>query len=749
MRRRAVTWGILLALISVALVLIPGFDVLSFYFCLPMSLILSMACGGVAVTGMAEARATGRSFAAGFGRSLRASGLLLLVPLAIVIANTLRVGPCDTAYGALFYLVGPVASVAVAVALGAAASAVIRRPKVAHVAYVGLFLAPFVVNGIDLYRDPAVFFFNPFLGFFPGPIYDDRIEVTSAYVAFRGACLAAAIGVAAIGRALAGRDLQSGLDRRWGPWALAAAGLGVAFTLWGHSGEFGFRVSRADVDAELSGRATDADCDVRYAPELGPDAAARLLQDCGFRARQVAAFFGVDRGAPIRVYAYADDDQKARLMGARDVEVTKPWLGEIHLTSPSAGDFVLGHEIAHVVAGRLAGGVLALPLRWGVVPDMGVVEGLAVAAAFADDGPSPHEWALATQLAGLPSDPSDLLGGTGFVTAQAGRAYTVAGSFIRFLADTRGAAVLREIAAGGRIEAVTGVPLASLVDEWRRYLEEVAGATVDQDLVARASGRFSGPGVLGRRCPVDTARLAADAAEAVRTGDLAGGEACLREALSHNPGATRLRRELATVVAMRGDEEAAEAVLGLDRGGASGEPGAQDLVALADSLVLAAAERGEAPSPRVRAALDRAVPSGRAGAEARSIRARIAALDLDPKAGGAVFQVLAGTIDDRPDLVLAEALGRAPGSAILHYLLGRLLMGQGAYEVAGDHLAAALAVGLPDGFDPEAEKTAGRAAYWAGRVTEARHHLSRALDLAPYAGDRAVIEEYLSRVAGL
>ena len=110
MRRRAVTWGILLALISTALVLIPGFDVLSFYFCLPMSLILSMACGGVAVTGMANARGSGRTFWVGLGRSLRASGLLLLVPLAIVAANTLRVGPCDTAYGALFYLVGPVAS---------------------------------------------------------------------------------------------------------------------------------------------------------------------------------------------------------------------------------------------------------------------------------------------------------------------------------------------------------------------------------------------------------------------------------------------------------------------------------------------------------------------------------------------------------------------------------------------------------------------------------------------------------------
>ncbi len=255
--------------------------------------------------------------------------------------------------------------------------------------------------------------------------------------------------------------------------------------------------------------------------------------------------------------------------------------------------------------------------------------------------------------------------------------------------------------------------------------------------------------MLGRRCPVDTARLAADAAEAVRSGDLAGGEACLREALSHNPGAARLRRELATVVAMQGDEEGAEAVLGAGRDAGSDGLGTQDLVALADSLVLAAAGRDEAPSPRARAALERAAPAGRGGAETRSIRARIAALDLAPDAGAAVFQVLAGTIEERPDLVLAEALARAPGSAILHYLLGRLLMGQGAYEAAGDHLAAALAIGLPDGFAAEAEKTAGKAAYWAGRVPEARRHLSRALDLAPYAGDRAVIEEYLSRLAGL
>ena len=172
--------------------------------------------------------------------------------------------------------------------------------------------------------------------------------------------------------------------------------------------------------------------------------------------------------------------------------VAKPWAGEVHLAALQPGDPVLGHEIAHVVAGRLAPGPLHMPVRRRVVPDMARVEGLAVACAFADDGPTPHEWSLAMEMAGVAPDLEGLLGTASFLYAAPARAYTVTGSFIAFLRDVHGEDALRAVAAGRSFEEATGQPLPALVQEWRSFLRDVASASMDGDLLDRASGRFSG-----------------------------------------------------------------------------------------------------------------------------------------------------------------------------------------------------------------------------------------------------------------
>jgi len=761
-KRRVVTGVVLLAVASAGLAFVPGFDVLSFYFCLPAALLLAMASGGTAVTAMGEARASGARFGAGLRRAALATALFAAVPLAVSLVATAIAGPCDTAYGLLFYLLGPVASAACGMAAGAAVGAVVPGRRWAAAAWIALFAASFVPDALHLYREPAVAFYNPFLGYFPGPIYDDRIEVGGAYVAFRAFCLAVAVAVVALARAVAGGDL----DRRPRPdrapwsWAVAAAGAGAAVALWNLSGPLGFRVSRADVEAVLSEERSDRWCVLRHGPDLGADAADRLLADCGFRHRQVAAFFGLDPGDPVRLYLYPDAATKARLMGAREVEVTKPWLGEVHLTETVPGDPVIGHEIAHVVAARLADNLLGLPVVRGFVPDMGRVEGLAVAAAFADDGPSPHEWTLAMLRAGVPADPRGLLGGAGFVTGQAARSYTAAGSFVRFMWETRGTAALRAVARGDPIEEVAGAAWPDLVAEWERHLDAVAGAGVDADLVAVAGGRFSGPGVLGRRCPVDTARRVGEAAEAAEAGDAGRAAECLEAAIADNPGARNLLGRLALARALAGDEAGMEAAIArMATGGRPASPedlvsaanarpaSPADLVAAANARAAHALARGLPPPERVRADLVEAFVLSPSRSERRGISARLAALELPPEAALAVFRTLAGGAAGRPDLDLAEAVAAAPDAALLRYMLGRARMGAGAYEAAVSDLLAAIALGIGEPFLAEAHKALGKAAVWAGLPGVARPHLSLALDLAPFEGDRMVIEEYLSRLS--
>ncbi len=755
--RRAIPWAVILALASILLALVPGFDVLSYHACLVVAPLLAMASGSLAVTAVAEARLRGRSLPSARRRAFAAAGILALVPLLALSISALFAGPCDWWYGLAFYAAGPLASAVLAVCAGLLIGAIVPGPRWASAAWSLVFVASFALPLADLFREPAVFFYAPFLGFFPGPLYDVRLSVGPAYLAYRGFSLAFVVALWALTEAVASADLRLRIDRRARWWAVSAAALGVAWALWARAGDLGFRETRADVEAVLSGEVADDWCVIRHDPSEDPARMATMLDECGFRHRQAAAFFGVPPEPPIRVNLYRDDDQKARLMGARNIEIAKPWLGEIHVAGMMPGDPVLLHEIAHVVAGRLAPGLLHLPTQRGVVPDMARVEGLAVACAFADDGPSPHEWSLAMDLAGVSVDLPALFGPAAFLNAAPARAYTVAGSFIAFLGEVHGPDALRAVAEGRPFEEATGSTLADLEREWREYLWDVASASVDAGLLARASGRFSGPGVLGRRCAVDVARLAGNAAEAESRGDFAGAETCLRDALHHAPGAAGLRRALLRLKAKEGDASgAAGLAAGLADVGEDDDPPPMRLVDVADVLALASRVAGRAPSPDVEGRWARALgelPPG--GPEARSVIARLYALDLPPRARDAVLDVLSGGGPEAVDAVL-EASAEVPDDALLRYLAGRLRIADGRYADARDDLVAALALGLPRGpgvdggrrpFDAEAWKSLGKAATWAGDLATARAALSRAMDLAPYEGDRLVIEEYLERLA--
>jgi tetratricopeptide (TPR) repeat protein len=759
--RRLASWAAILFLAGVALILIPGFDVLSFYFCLPIALLVGVAAGGVAVTAVFDGRESGHDRAKVLLRVAAATGILLAIPWVVITISSLVTGPCDYPYGLLFYLAGPVASAVCGAALGLAVGMISPTRRLAHVAHPLIVLATFVPDGILLFRHPAVFFYNPFLGWYPGPLYDDQLEVGLPYLAFRLFCLGCIVALMGLSHVLTGPDLKRRVSSRAGPWAILAAGILSAAILWSHSGALGFRVTRGDVEDVLSGVRADESCRIRHDPSLDPGILDRLLWDCGFQHRRVAAFFGEQPGAPIQVFVYRDADQKASLMGARYVEVAKPWLQEVHIAGTFPGDPVLGHEIAHVVAGRLAGGWLNLPLRFGVMPDMALVEGLAVAAAFADDGPSRHEWALAYTREGRAPEPEDFFNPLKFMGSGARLAYDMVGSFVGFVADHYGTEAIQSLARGEGFEAATGKTLAALAPEWREFLEAVAGDHVDVALQERAAGRFADPGVLRRRCPVDVARCMHKAGAALDAGDPDRALAHLENALDHDPGRRWLLRDLARLGSLHGHPSGVRASESLRQGaGPDHSPSVSDRVALVDAAVLGTGRGGIESGiiAGLRSELEAALDAWRSGPEARGACARLAALDMPGGAPRSVFSLIAGVGGRDAAALLDDVLAAGPGDGLVLYLKGRAEFAAGRYAAAALSLGQALDAGWPEEavragapaclalFRPEIDKTVGMASFWAGRLALARAHLSAALETAPYEGDRLVIEEYLARL---
>ncbi|MGC4088563.1 MAG: hypothetical protein QM756_11835 [Polyangiaceae bacterium] len=117
---------------------------------------------------------------------------------------------------------------------------------------------------------------------------------------------------------------------------------------------------------------------------------------------------------------------------------------------------VLGHELAHVVAGAFGRGPFKIAgLLSGLVPDPGRIEGVATAAApDENDALTLEEWAAAMQkLELLPKLES--LFRLSFFGHNAAQAYTAAGAFVRYLQAEFGAASVRRWYAGEPLEAVT------------------------------------------------------------------------------------------------------------------------------------------------------------------------------------------------------------------------------------------------------------------------------------------------------
>jgi hypothetical protein len=188
-------------------------------------------------------------------------------------------------------------------------------------------------------------------------------------------------------------------------------------------------------------------------------------------------------------------------VGAAHTSYTKPWLAEIHIHDAPAPHPVLRHELVHALASVAAPPPLRVPARAGVVPAGGLIEGLAMAL----DRPARdlHGRTRVLRDLGLLPPAAALMGDAGFFSAAPARAYVAAGSFIRFLIDTRGGAGVLEVYGGRDWARAFGVPLPELEREWQRELD---ATVVPPGLRKDAEARFHDPGLFGRRCARETAR---------------------------------------------------------------------------------------------------------------------------------------------------------------------------------------------------------------------------------------------------
>ncbi|HTE55387.1 MAG TPA: hypothetical protein VK698_31250 [Kofleriaceae bacterium] len=716
---RSWVFGGLLVVVAVVLATMPLLGVLGFEFSFVMALAASVAAadlGGSLARRVRSAPARPGARPVHLIVSLvAAAGLLAIastvLPLVVIALNGLRVRTCDWPFGFICYGALTVLSALWSAGIGVLCGLAAGRRRVLSNALPYLVLVALILHSLwRFYAAPPVFSYNPLVGYFPGNLYDEEIGLGAPLAWSRLHQIALLVGLLGLAAALIDAPTASlRLHRRrpvgvrWAAAVSAVLALGLALVLRVNAGALGFSVGKADLAEELNGRVETAHFVILY-PRGGAIERdiAMIAEDHEFRLAQVVRALGV-APPPWRItsYYFASSEQKARFIGARNVQMAKPWRREIYIQDAPFPHQILRHEIAHAVAGLFgdplfhvsAGRVLGLPVFF----NAGLIEGIAVAADWPDHFTrtlTPHQAVKAMTDMGMVPPLARLLS-PGFFAFSSARSYTVTGSFVRFLLDRHGAPALQALyRSGGDFELAYGRSRDQLAADWQAM---VARLDVTAPAREKVRERFRRGGIFERPCPHAVADKLGRLGRLTGRGELDEAIEVARSLCADVPDEPRHLMELAELLfrAHRPDDAAAiYRKLADDQEGMSSTVRADALLALAQ---LAAARKDD---KALAEALERAALLPMEDDQARQVAVqRFAASHAGP--AGPALRAYLWPPDPNAPIDPVVQLGRAaaaamaePDLAVTHYLIGRVQSGRGAPVETARELRRAIDLGL-------------------------------------------------------
>ncbi|MBK6463810.1 MAG: hypothetical protein IPF92_22830 [Myxococcales bacterium] len=633
-------------------------------------------------------------------RGLSVGLLYALLTLALALGHGLRLRACDPVGGVTVYALTAGAGTVMGGAWGALVGELARGRRRGRLACATLGIALPLATALFSFgrfvRSPMIFAYDPFVGFFSGTLYDTVVDAGTPLRVYRLGSLATLTALLTLASLL--RRAESG-RLAWAPRGatllheraiVAAAAAAVSLWITASGSELGHYQSRETVAAALGGALTGARCDIVFPSSLAPEESALLSQDCEEQLAAVEARLGARGPVKITAFFFRDAGEKRRLMGAEHTYIAKPWREEVYLQLDKYPHPVLGHELAHVVAGAFGQG----PFRvagsfYGLVPNPGLIEGIAVAASPDDDDVTDLAWAKTMMDLGI-LPPMQRVFSLAFLGEASAKSYTLAGAFVGHILDTYGANAVRAWYGGASLEQVTSASWEALDAAFRARLATIA---VAPEAAAIARARFDRPSLFGRRCPhvVDALRRKADGCRDARQVDeaLAAYAAVLREDSRDVPS------QISVAYLQRRYRDAAAGRAALDRlaGDASLPIVHRDRAAeaLADTDFLDGAYEDAARRYTELAARSLAEDHART-LEVKALAARSA--DLRRPVG----LLLLGDGARAPDpfvaaLALGAALEARPEDAVLHYLAGRNQIQRAFYPQGIELLERALFLG--------------------------------------------------------
>ena len=509
-------------------------------------------------------------------RGVENAALIAMAAYVVAFLHGIIGGFCDLWRGTMLFILGPAIGTVLGGVWGACASEIARRRRRRRLAGVlaGLVgpLGSLLFKVSWFYATPVIFAFEPFVGYFSGALWDTTL-VEGGLRVYRAATAATLFAIYIATLHLERHDDGTIRPRalgRPGLLVLGALALSISFASVVYGSELGHWQTSSSIARELGGHVEHGRCHVVYDARLPRGHVERFAADCEQQIVSLETWLDMaPTSEPVTVFLFRDRNQKRVMMGAGRTSVAKPWRREIYLQNEAYPHPVVRHELMHVLApGR---GPFHIAGAWGgLLPNPGLIEGIAEASSPRDDNLSGDEWAAAMRRLELLPRARSLLS-LAFFSNHSSTSYIAAGSLVTFVRSTHGPRVVAQWYGGRDIAALSGQSLTQIEQAWWQHLDAIE---LRPAALAQARARFDRPSLFRRSCPHIVDETLSFANGRVGSGDIAGAHQAYDEVLRLDPGnwaaklgiarcQERARQHdayLASLTALSADERMTEAV---------------------------------------------------------------------------------------------------------------------------------------------------------------------------------------------
>lgn len=412
-------------------------------------------------------------------------GYLYLFGLPLLVYAILT--NCFSLHGLGFWILYPIPSVFFGTALGR----LLRTWKVPFGGLLTILILLGIAFGgliLEFYTYPQVYFFNHVWGGWPGPIYDETVQVSGSLLYYRlltllWICLLWVISY-----------LRTEPTAKWIALALIAA----MTALYVNLPELGIISPESYIQQQLGGERQSTHFRIYYDEGSYTDDEIDLL------AKEQEFYFDVisnrlqlsreNFNQKIESYLYAHPWQKKKLTGAKFTSYVPVWLkqDQLHIAKQQLSGS-LKHELVHVLSKQF--GNRLLNASWSI----GLIEGLAVAVAPDESDNSTIDQIVVSEKPFPGAEQMEhALSPLGFYGGRSTVNYTTAGSFVKYLLGNYPVSNFKQAYRSSEFSETYPQPFDELVEGWHDHLETVTVDSVDQRIARRL---FSIPSLFEKECP--------------------------------------------------------------------------------------------------------------------------------------------------------------------------------------------------------------------------------------------------------